>query len=429
MINSNEEWALFLSAKFKTKNGQWITKWKQSSIWKGLKWAWNYLKEDIRLSIGDGTKISVWFDTWIGEVPLIEQIGYSEYVKNNIGMKVANLRKDNSWTFEKVRDKEPTLVSPTYIWKPFLHPNIASNIWKLHQGVYMDDDEMKKIGYDMVSRCCICQEKQDNMDHTLWHCRFSLEIWSWLCSIFGFRKPISFEDICSAAKRKSPIVREIWLTTACATMRELWFQRNKILFEEMKPHNNSFKCRIYKLIQEGIHRMKEASSSTASKKINWTAPVDGVTLFFCAGKSFGEPGNAGLGVIARDCNSKVIGTLTGGIGVASSSIAGEYAIICALEWVVFLKCTNIIIQSYSITEIECFKSTEIPWYIWARWKKASMKLAEVTFSQCPKEINFTANNLAQRGAVLKAGERIIHSGRPHFLKRIELQGVAYLSLC
>ncbi|XP_026416976.1 uncharacterized protein LOC113312438 [Papaver somniferum] len=323
---------------------------------------------------------------------------------------------ENSAAFEKVRDKEPTLVWPTYIWKPFLHPNIASNIWKLQQGVYMDDNEMKNIGYDMVSRCCICQEEQDNMDHTLWHCRFSLGIWSWLCSIFGFRKPTSFEDICSTAKRKSHIVREIWLTAACATMREIWFQRNKILFEEMKPYSNSFKCRIYKLIQEGSHRMKGNKLSQnydtqilsffkigdRSIKFNcikenyWAAPADGVTLFCCAGKSFGEPGNAGLGVIARDCNNQVIGTLTGGIGVASSSIAAEYAILCALEWAVFLECTNIIIQSDSTTEIECFKSTELPWYIWERWKKASMKLAAVTFSECPKEINFTANNLAQR---------------------------------
>ncbi|XP_026411069.1 uncharacterized protein LOC113306335 [Papaver somniferum] len=357
-------------------------------------------------------------------------------------MKVASLLKDNSWSIptemqlfinnanlpdisggedkliwighksgkfenfaavEKVRIKEPNLVWASYIWKSFLHPNIAITIWKLQQGVYTDDDEMRKMGYDMVSRCCICQEEQDNMDHTLWHCKFSLEIWSWLSSLFGFRKPISFEDICSDVKNKSPIIRELWLTAACATMRELWFQRNKILFEEMKPHKNNFKCRIYKLIQEGSHRMKGNK---------WSQNYDTQVL------SFFKIGNAGLGVIARDCNSQVIGTLTGGIDVALSSIAGEYAILCALEWAAFLECTNIIIQSDSITAIECFKSNEIPWYIRARWKKASMKLVEVAFIQCPKEINFTTNNLEQIGVVLNAGERIIHSGRPHFLKRI-----------
>ncbi|XP_026460828.1 uncharacterized protein LOC113361980 [Papaver somniferum] len=286
-------------------------------MWKGLKWAWDYLKEYIRWSIGDGTKLSVWFDTWFGESPLVDQIGFSEVVQNNIGMKVANLLNGNSWCIptelqsiitsaclpdinggedkmiwtghksgkfvtsaavERVREKEPKLAWPNYIWKPFLHPpSIASNIWKLQQGVYMDDEEMRKIGYETVSRCCICQEAEDNMNHTLWQCKFSLEIWSWLNSIFGFKNPNSFEDICAAAKSaaakyKSLIIKEIWMTTA-----------------------------------------------------------SDFTLFCCAGISIGEPGNAGIGVIARGCNSQVIGTLTGGIGVALSSIACEYSVLCALE--------------------------------------------------------------------------------------------------
>ncbi|XP_026458463.1 uncharacterized protein LOC113358973 [Papaver somniferum] len=74
ILNSKEEWAQFFNAKFKDKYGLWITSWKQSSIWKGLKWAWNYLKEDVRWCVGNGSNISVWFDTWVGDLPLVNQV-------------------------------------------------------------------------------------------------------------------------------------------------------------------------------------------------------------------------------------------------------------------------------------------------------------------------------------------------------------------
>lgn len=45
---SAEDWALFFHAQYKDKNGQWSTKWQKSSVWPGLKWAWNALKDDIR---------------------------------------------------------------------------------------------------------------------------------------------------------------------------------------------------------------------------------------------------------------------------------------------------------------------------------------------------------------------------------------------
>ncbi|XP_026419369.1 uncharacterized protein LOC113315284 [Papaver somniferum] len=239
------------------------------------------------------------------------------------------------------------------------------------------------------------------------------------------------------------------MTVACANVRELWFQRNKQLFEEVKPHSNTFKCRVYKTVQEGIHKMKgnkwsqDYDSQVLSffkigdrnikfnciKETFWIAPAADFTLFCCDGISFGDPGNAGIGVIARDCNSQVFSTLTGGISVALTSIAGEYVVLCALEWDVYLECTKIIIQSDSITTIECFKSGEIPWYIKARWLKVSKKFGEVELIHCMKDINFTANTLATRGVSLNTGERIIHLGRPSFLKRIKQPGVPYFSLC
>ncbi|XP_026451485.1 uncharacterized protein LOC113351766 [Papaver somniferum] len=97
IINSKEVWVLLFYAKFQDKHGKWTNNWKQSSVWKGLKWAWNYLKEDVRWCVGNGTKISVWYDIWYGEASLINVVGLNDYIKENIDMKVNMLLQNNKW--------------------------------------------------------------------------------------------------------------------------------------------------------------------------------------------------------------------------------------------------------------------------------------------------------------------------------------------
>lgn len=157
---------------------------------------------------------------------------------------------------EKLRFKEQQLVWPSFIWKYFLHPCIACNVWKLLQGVYIDDDTMRKEGYGMPSRCCVCEAEQDNMEHTLWRCDFSAQIWNRLCFVFAFPKPSSFTDVCTATSYHSPLVKEVWFTAACATMRELWFQKNLILFDNGKVNTHKFKSKILQVVHEGGIRMK-----------------------------------------------------------------------------------------------------------------------------------------------------------------------------
>ncbi|XP_026417116.1 uncharacterized protein LOC113312588 [Papaver somniferum] len=262
ILNSKEECALLFKSKYKDKNGQFTSTWKISSVWPRLKWVWNALKDDVRWCVGDGTNISMWFDTWIGETSLINQIGEIPFVKENINMKVSELLNVTSWEIpvelqpyinnadlpearggadimvwsgslhgefstavavERIRQKEPELQWPTQIWKTFLHPSIAA--------------------------------AQDNMDHTLWHCKFSEEIWDWLYQVFKFPKPTSFSDMCKLAKNCSPLVKQVWMTAVCVTMRELWFQKNKKLFENIEPNINNFKNRILQCVNEGGNRM------------------------------------------------------------------------------------------------------------------------------------------------------------------------------
>ncbi|XP_026447948.1 uncharacterized protein LOC113348402 [Papaver somniferum] len=246
-------------------------------------------------SIGNGASISVWFDNWYGSSPLINEIGYTDFVHNNMRLKVQDLIINDQWNIhpqlqhllhidnlphihngndsiiwnlhssgvfnnakavEKIRHKEDKVDCSSYIWRKSLHPNIASNIWKLPQGVYVNDDMNRKQGYEMPSRCCICKSEQDFMEHTLWLCDFSVQVWNWLGNMFQFSRPYSFSEGFSAAKQHSPIIDEVWIISACTVIKELWFQRNIVFFEGGDVNIHGFKNRVMKIVQDHGVRIK-----------------------------------------------------------------------------------------------------------------------------------------------------------------------------
>ncbi|XP_026454411.1 uncharacterized protein LOC113355700 [Papaver somniferum] len=242
LVYSSDEWALFFTAKFKDKYGVWFPKWKLSSVRAGLQWAWLTLQEDISWKIGNGASISVWFDN-CGNDSIIWNLHSS-------GM------FNNAKAVEKIRHKEDKVDWSYYIWRKSLHPTISSNIWKLLQGVYVNDDMKRKQGYEMPSRCCICKSEKDFMEHTLWLCEFSVQVWNWLGNMFQFPMPYSFSEVFSAAKQHSPIIDEVWIISACTVIKELWFQRNRVFFEGGDVNIHGFKHRVMKIVQDHGVRIK-----------------------------------------------------------------------------------------------------------------------------------------------------------------------------
>ncbi|XP_026459848.1 uncharacterized protein LOC113360563 [Papaver somniferum] len=432
-------------------------------------------------------KISMWFNTWLGEEPLINTFGHTDYITSHLHMTVKELILDNEWNISyevqpyinsslpaisgeddkmvwcddlkghfttssatnKIRHIKPVLHWPSKIWKPFMHPSITSNIWKLIQGIFVDDVKRVKQGYYMVSKCCICKQSQDSMEHLLWSCNFSKSIWQWLGNIFHFNNPISFDDVFNFAKHKSPIIKEVWLTTACATLRELWFQKNKMFFENVQPNLNRFKSRIISLVHYGGYKMQgvrwhqdydyqilqyfnvpgKYNTSNTIKESFWYGPAEGVVLFCCDGAAFGNPGNAWFGIITRSHDCQVLGTISGGLVVTTNYIAEVMAVVCAIEWAITLSCRNILINSDSQSVVTDFKSGNIPLFIKARWLRACQYLYEILYIHCYREINFSADSLAKEGARLNLGERIQHAGRPSSLSNIEMPDTIYYRFC
>ncbi|XP_026383989.1 uncharacterized protein LOC113279508 [Papaver somniferum] len=372
--------------KFKTFSWRkWKNNWQLSSIWPGLKYDWNYLKENIRWCTGNGQKISIWFDSWIGNSPIIENIGFTYYVKAHISMKVSDLLKKGKWDL-------PDQLK-----------------------IILSDFTLPEIGI--------------GNDDLIW--TGDIKVWN-------------------NAKGKSLFIKECWGITACAILRDMWFQKNKMIFEQVKPNIQSFKRRIKRTTLEGGVKIKGHKWSAEIddqvilffklkprnlkyqyiKPCYWIPPRTGVVMFCCDGASFGNPEAAGFGVVIRDHLCQVLGVISGGIGIATNYIAEVYEIICVVELAVEWQIQEVILNSDSKTVVTEFAGNKMPWFVRMIWNKAIAKIHSLQFRKNFRETNFSADTAAKKGALLAAGQREIYYGRPSFfLSRIELPDIAYYRMC
>ncbi|XP_026410786.1 uncharacterized protein LOC113306012 [Papaver somniferum] len=164
---------------------------------------------------------------------------------------------------------------------------------------------------------------------------------------------------------------------------------------------------------------------TTIRECFWLLPPRGFVLFCCNGTAIGDPGLEGFGIIARDHESNVIGTISVGLGMDSSYIDKSFAVVWAIEWAINLKCDKIIIRSDSKTVIEDFQEESIQWCFKTRWLRAKSCLVQICYEHCYKETNFSADSLAKKGVKLQMREIEHHAGRPAHLIKIEMPNRKY----
>ncbi|XP_026449278.1 uncharacterized protein LOC113349515 [Papaver somniferum] len=100
--NSKAEWARFMRAKFYTINGEWISGYKKSSIWSGLKWVIDEVEELPIISRQEDT--GIWYGTMSGEFTVSSAVELIRLHYNKV-----------KWA--------------KYVWNSVQHPTTASNIW------------------------------------------------------------------------------------------------------------------------------------------------------------------------------------------------------------------------------------------------------------------------------------------------------------
>lgn len=66
------------------------------------------------------------------------------------------------------------------IWNNFAPPSRSFVAWRLHFNKLHTDDNLKKIGCFIVSRCWFCHKHEETSKHLFFTCPETFKLWDWL---------------------------------------------------------------------------------------------------------------------------------------------------------------------------------------------------------------------------------------------------------
>ncbi|XP_026399656.1 uncharacterized protein LOC113295542 [Papaver somniferum] len=280
-----------------------------------------------------------------------------------------------------VRNKYPILEEARLLWKRVVHPSLAAQNWKFVRGACATLDKVRSIfKIALASRCSICQTEEESLEHVIWSCRCAKQAWEWMEGIFKLTPHYNLIAANNVAKGCSRMVKDLWLVSILVLRSELWYQRNKMVYEKKKPCWNFFQKRVFNLIHEYSSRMKGFMFNPIEElqilnffrvkcrrvkfmdplECRWYTLVHNQILLCYDGTSRGNPGVAGAGVVARNANCEVFGAMCIGLGVISNYMAELYEILLGIEWEVQFGYRNILIRSDSTSVINALRKIGCP---------------------------------------------------------------------
>ncbi|XP_026430528.1 uncharacterized protein LOC113327569 [Papaver somniferum] len=257
---------------------------------------------------------------------------------------------------ELIRKKFPTMKEASLLWRKVVHPSLAAQNWKFVRGACATLDKVRSS--------------------------FAQKAWNWIAGIFNIKPYYDLITSYNGARLQSGIVRDLWLVANLVVRSELWFTRNKKVYEKKVPCWSFFQKRVFNLMHEYSVRMKSFMFNTVAdlrildffrvkhrkvkisdpKECYWTPPNNNELLLCTDGASRGNPGVEGAGVVARNASSEVVGAMCIGLGIATNYMAELYGIIVGLEWAIQWGYDRLLIRSDSSSVLKALEEDNVPWF-------------------------------------------------------------------
>ena len=74
-------------------------------------------------------------------------------------------------------------IPTSLIWNNCVPPKVSVFTWEVRWGKVLTMDQLKKRGFQLASRCPMCKEDEENIDHLLLHCPLVWGFWAALISL------------------------------------------------------------------------------------------------------------------------------------------------------------------------------------------------------------------------------------------------------
>ena len=287
-------WRKVIRSKFGEDYGGWssgdIKGGFGVGLWKEIRKEWTHLFQNTYLDLGNGSRISFWKDAWCGEEALSLTFPYLFRLTAQKNARVADLwnwesgeggwnpiflRSFNNWEMEevdrflqilcrkqinplmedkiifkgsrndgfsvkimyRVLDCSPQVVFPSRsIWNPVIPPRWGFFAWEASWGRVLTLDQLQRRGRALANRCFLCEEKEENINHLLLHCKKAKMLWDLVLSIVGtswvfpnsvIQMLLSWQGAPVGKKRKI-----IWMAAPVCLFWTVWHKRNLLVFKD-----------------------------------------------------------------------------------------------------------------------------------------------------------------------------------------------------
>ncbi|XP_026419865.1 uncharacterized protein LOC113315829 [Papaver somniferum] len=136
------------------------------------------------------------------------------------------------------------------------------------------------------------------------------------------------------------------------------------------------------------------------KEVFFQLPDQGKLLLCYGGASRGNPGCAGYGFVGRLSSGDFVIAISGGLGISTNYYAEIFAILMAGEWEIHHGFKELVFRTDSQAVINAFQSNNLPWFAATRWEKICFEVISWSFKHSYREVNFSVDKAAKRGALL-----------------------------
>ncbi|KAF6146391.1 hypothetical protein GIB67_040319 [Kingdonia uniflora] len=433
-LNAQDPWATFLRAKCFTRGGLLINYKKHSSIWNGLKEVIAAVEANSKWIIGLGRDIDFWRDCWGSEVALIDLLNIQPEIWKHCISKLSQIIFRNDWSapqaivdflntqgidlnslslnntdqdirvwkhhpqgifsvysaFDVISSHRPKVWWHCYTKGKFIQPRIASFICKVCHNSLPTEDDLIKRGLILISICSFCLCNLETLNHLIWQCSYSKQLWDWLASFFHIQAVFAnLKQTFDACSQKSSYISDLLKAAVLNFIYFLWQARNDIVFEGTPFCSIKLKCKILAAVIEAADLSANNMSNNyfhlaiiialgvpinvrplpRVQSCTWALPWFQEVKINVGAVAMGSLGTAGTGAVARNHCGEVIGVLSHGVGIKNLLYSECEAMIGALFWATQRSWKYIWIEADFQSTITSFARNQAPWPHRARWNR------------------------------------------------------------
>lgn len=233
-------WRRYIEGKYGLLS-QWTTMEFQGtfgySVWKTIRRLWDSFNKNIAISVGNGLKTDFWNEIWAGEDSLrvsfpqlytlsLQKEASVAQVWSPQGWDLIFRRALNDWEIGefarlletlhshpglsmrpdgvrwKIQAKGMFTVKSCYWnlnymqsvderwpwklnWKTKSPPKVACFAWLVCKKACLTQEVLQKKGWQICSRCVMCEQDAEVNDHLFLHCKIARNLWSMFLAMLG----------------------------------------------------------------------------------------------------------------------------------------------------------------------------------------------------------------------------------------------------